>query len=70
MELPDRVDLNVNDFISQLQRKPLVPVERDANGSYIPESVRVFFLDHLPESSENGSSASDIPMTSSSSMEE
>ena len=69
MELPDRVDLNVNDFFSQLQRKPLVPVERDTDGSYIPASVRVCFLDYLPEFSDNGSSAWDTPMTDPSSME-
>ena len=69
MELPDRVDLNVNDLFNQLQRKPLVPVERDRDGSCIPESVSVCFLDHLPESSVNGSSASHTPMTGLSSTD-
>ena len=63
MELPDRADLNVNDLFNQLQRKPLVPVERDRDGSCIPKSVSVCFLDHLPESSDNSSSASHTPMT-------
>ncbi len=64
MELPDRVDLNVNDFFSQLQRKPLVPVRRDTDGSYIPDSVKVCFLDHLPRPSGEPSS-SDSPTSAS-----
>ena len=65
MELPDRVDLNINDFFNQLQRKPLIPVERNAGVSYIPESVKVCFLDHLNGSSDNHSSGPDIPMETS-----
>jgi hypothetical protein len=56
MELPDRADFNVTDFFNQLQRKPLVPVERDEEGSYIPEPVRVCFLDPRAESSANSPS--------------
>jgi hypothetical protein len=56
MELPDRADFNVNDFFTQLQRKPDVPVERDAHGTYILESVRVCFLDPRAESSANSPS--------------
>ena len=66
MELPDRADLNVNDLFNQLQRKPLVPVERDRDGSCIPESVSVCFLDHLNGSSDNHSSGPEPPMTSTS----
>ncbi len=55
MELPDREDFNVSDFFTQLQRKPHVPVERDADGSYIPESVKVCLLDYRPKSWANWS---------------
>ena len=49
-DLSGRDGFNVGDFIAQLRRRgPLVPVQRDADGSYIPETVGVCFLDyHLP----------------------
>ena len=48
-ELPDRDGFNVSDFFSQLQRRnPLIPVQRDIHGSYIPETAGVCYLDHLP----------------------
>ena len=41
-EMANRSTLNIGDFIGQLQRRtPPLPVERDSNGSYISESVRV-----------------------------
>ena len=45
-----REGFNVSDLFAQLQKRaPLVPVQRDADGSYIPETVGVCFLDyHLP----------------------
>ena len=50
MELPDRSDLNVSNFFAQLQKRqsPRVPVRRDAEGSYIPETVNICFLDNRP----------------------
>ena len=49
-DMPDRTGFNVSDFFSQLQKRaPLVPVQRDAEGTYIPETAKVCFLDrHLP----------------------
>ncbi len=49
-ELPDRSDLNVSNFFAQLQKRqrPPVPVRRDDDGSYIPETVNVCFLDAHP----------------------
>ena len=48
-DLPDRDGFNVSDFFAQLQkRNPLVPVQRDDQGTYIPEAVTVCFLDHWP----------------------
>ena len=49
-ELPDRSDLNVSNFFAQLQKRqsPPVPVRRDADGSYIPETVNICFLDNRP----------------------
>ena len=46
-DIPDRNRFNISDFFSQLQKRaPLVPVQRDAEGTYIPETVKVCFLDH------------------------
>ncbi len=64
MELPERSDFNVNDLLAQLQRKPHVPVERDEDGSYIPESVRVCFLDYQPCPA-NDSPTPDVSMPAS-----
>ncbi len=48
-DLPDRDGFNVSDFYAQLQkRNPLVPVQRDDDGTYIPEAATVCFLDHWP----------------------
>ena len=48
-DLPGREGLNVSDIFAQLQKRaPLVPVVRDAYGSYIPETVKVCFLDRQP----------------------
>ena len=49
-ELPDRAELNVSNFFAQLQKRqsPPVPVRRDADGSYIPETVNICFLDNRP----------------------
>ena len=49
-ELPDRAELNVSNFFAQLQKRqsPPVPVQRDADGSYIPETVNICFLDNRP----------------------
>lgn len=48
-ELPDRDGFNVSDFYAQLQkRNPLVPVQRDDDGTYMPEAATVCFLDHWP----------------------
>ena len=52
-DLLDRKDFNVSDFFAQLQKRgPLVPVRRDDDGTYIPETVKVCFLDHLLPSSQ------------------
>ena len=46
-DMPDRDGFNVSDFFAQLQkRNPLVPVQRDDHGTFIPESAMVCFLDH------------------------
>ena len=46
-DLSDRKDFNVSDFFAQLQKRdPLVPVQRDDDGTYIPTTVKVCFLDH------------------------
>ena len=49
-DLSDRNGFNVSDFFAQLQKRdPLVPVQRDGDGTYIPETVKVCFLDrHVP----------------------
>ena len=48
-DLSGRDAFNVSDFFAQLQRRnPLVPVRRDDHGTYIPETVKVCFLDHWP----------------------
>lgn len=49
-ELPDRAELNVSNFFAQLQKRqrPPVPVQREDDGSYIPETVNVCFLDARP----------------------
>ena len=54
--MPDRNEFNVSDFFSQLQKRaPLVPVQRDAEGTYIPETAKVCFLDrHLPSPQTTG----------------
>ena len=50
-DLYGRDGFNVSDFFAQLQRRnPLVPVRRDDYGTYIPESIKVCFLDHWPAS--------------------
>ena len=65
-DLRGRDGFNVGDFIAQLRRRgPLVPVQRDADGSYIPETAGVCFLDyHLPSppaAEETGPSQDDSP---------
>ncbi len=43
----DREGFNVSDIFTQLRRKaPLIPVQRDSDGTFIPETVNVCFLDH------------------------
>ena len=47
--LEDRDGFNISDFLAQLQKRaPLVPVQRDDGRSFIPDTVNVCFLDHLP----------------------
>ena len=63
-DMPERERLNVSDFFAQLQKRaPLVPVRRDGVGTYIPEAVKVCFLDHqpppLPEDDETAPTAED-----------
>ena len=63
-DLSARDGFNVGDFLSQLRRRgPLVPVQRDADGSYLPETVGVCFLDYhpssLPATDETGPSQDD-----------
>ena len=49
-ELPDREQVNASNVIAQLQKRaPLVTVMRDRDGSYLPETVNVCFLDHYAE---------------------
>ena len=46
-DLLGREGFNVSDIFAQLhKRAPLVPVQRDDEGSYIPETVKVCFLDY------------------------
>ena len=48
-DLPEREGFNVSDIFAQLQKRAhLVPVQRDADGTYIPGTVNVCFLDQLP----------------------
>ena len=48
-DLPGRDGFNVSDFYAQLRKRaPLVPVERDSEGSCIPATVEVCFLDQFP----------------------
>ncbi len=57
-DMPGRDGFNVSDFFAQLQRRaPIVPVQRDDHGTYIPESAKVCFLDHMPPLQPNGESA-------------
>ena len=55
-EMEDRDGFNISDITAQLlKRAPLIPVFRDDDGSYIPETVNVCFLDQFPAfQSENG----------------
>ena len=54
-DLPGREGFNVSDIFAQLyKRAPLVPVRRDDNGSYIPETVKVCFLDYHTAPFPNG----------------
>ena len=54
-DLPGREGFNVSDIFAQLyKRAPLVPVHRDDDGSYIPETVKVCFLDYHAVTSLNG----------------
>ena len=58
-DMPERERLNVSDFFAQLQKRhPLVPVRRDDAGTYIPEALKVCFLDHQPPQSEDDGTAS------------
>ena len=51
-DLIDRNGFNVSDIFTQLQKRaPLIPVQRDADGTYIPETVNVCFLDHCAKPS-------------------
>ena len=44
-DLPGREGINASDIFAQLhKRAPLVPVQRDDDGSYIPKTVKVCFL--------------------------
>ena len=46
-ELTSRLSLNIGDLIRQLQRRePSIPVLRDAEGSYLPDTLNVCLLDH------------------------
>ena len=54
-DLLGREGFNVSDIFAQLyKRAPLVPVHRDDDGSYIPETVKVCFLDYHAAPSPNG----------------
>ena len=63
-ELPDRDGINVSDIFAQLQKRraPVIPVYRDAEGSCIPETVNVCFLDYCPAPSTNGLEPSGEPI--------
>ena len=44
-DLPDRHSLNVTDFFNQLRKKrPALPVARDGDTTYLPESLKVCLL--------------------------
>ncbi len=59
-EMVPRLALNVGDFIGQLLRRtPPLPVERDSDGSYIPESARVCLLAPPPRSRSYSESRTD-----------
>ena len=54
-DLLGREGFNVSDMFAQLhKRAPLVPVRRDDDGSYIPETVKVCFLDYYAAPPTNG----------------
>ena len=62
-DLPDRDAFNVSDFFAQLhKRNPLVPVQRDDHGTYIPETARVCFLDRWPAPEPEPEEKADDPM--------
>ncbi len=54
-ELDNHAELNVRDFVFQLQRRtPRLPVGRDATGSFLDETANVCFLDLRQSSADNG----------------
>ena len=61
-DLNGRDSYNVSDFFAQLQkRNPLVPVERDDLGTFLPDTVRVCYLDYCPGFQEAGEPAEQEP---------
>lgn len=65
-DLPEREGFNVSDIVTQLQKRKLpVPVRRDADGTYIPKTVGVCFLDHYqsaPQSADETDSFPEAPL--------
>ena len=63
-DLAFRTTANVRDMISQLQRRdPSLPVIRDEGGSYMPDSVRVCFIDQPQPRSDNPEETEDRPIS-------
>ena len=61
-ELDNHVELNVRDFVFQLQRRtPRLPVGRDATGSFLDQSANVCFLDLHQSPTDNGGTQANGP---------
>ena len=61
-ELDNHAELNVRDFVFQLQRRtPRLPVGRDATGSFLEETANVCFLDLQQSPTDNGGTQANGP---------
>ena len=61
-ELGNHLELNVRDFVFQLQRRtPRLPVGRDATGTFLDETANVCFLDLHQSTTDNGGSQTNGP---------
>ena len=63
-DLQDRHSLNVTDFFNQLRKKrPSLPVARDGDTTYLPESLKVCLLTNQRASAVASTSSSAGPST-------